>query len=54
MRHGEVKINPGPKKKDARFFSCFHWNANSILAHNKLPLLETYNTIYKFAYLKLI
>ena len=48
LKHGDVEINPGPKKKEARFFSCFHWNVNSILAHNKLPLLEAYNTIHKY------
>ena len=45
---GDVKINPGPKKKEAIFFSCFHWNVNSILAQNKFPLLEAYNTIHKY------
>ena len=36
-----------PRKK-ANFFSCFHWNVNSILTHNKLSLLEAYNTIHKY------
>ena len=40
LKHGDIKINPGPKKKDAMVFSCFHWNVNSILAHNKLSSLE--------------
>ena len=40
LKHGDVEINPGPKKKEARFFSCLHWNVNSILAYNKLSLLE--------------
>ena len=48
LKHGDVEINPGPKKKEARFFSCFHGNVNSILAHNKLSLLEAYNTIHKY------
>ena len=48
LKHGDVEINPGPKKKEARFFSCFHWNVNSILAHNKLSLLEAYNTVHKY------
>ena len=26
---------------------CFHWNVNNILAHNKLFLLEPYNTIHQ-------
>ena len=47
LQHGDVKINSGPKKKEAIFFSCFHWNVNRILAHNKLSLLETYKTTHK-------
>ena len=35
-------------KKEARLFYCFHWNSNCILAHNKLSLLDTYNTIHKY------
>ena len=27
---------------------CFHWNVNNILAHNKLSLLEPYNTIHQY------
>ena len=48
LKHGDVEINPGPNKKEARFFSCFHWNINSILTHNKLSLLEAYNTVHKY------
>ena len=47
LKHGDAEINPGPKRKDTRFF-CFQWNVNSILAHNKLSLLEAYNTIHKY------
>ena len=48
LKHGDVEINPGPKKKETRFFSCLHWNINSILAHNKLTLLQAYNTIHQY------
>ena len=48
LKHGDIEINPGPKKKETRFFSCLHWNVNSILAHNKLTLLEVYNTIHQY------
>ena len=44
----DVKINSGPKKKEAIFFSCFQWNVNRILAHNKLSLLEAYKTTHKY------
>ena len=36
------------RKKKQDFFSCLHGNVNSILAHNKLTLLEAYNTIYQY------
>ena len=48
MKHGNVEINPGSKKEETRFFTCFHWNLNSILIHNKLSLLEEYNTIHQY------
>ena len=44
LKHGDIEINPGPKKKLAKCFSCCHWNVNSILAHNKLSLLTAYNS----------
>ena len=36
------------REKMQGFFSLFHWNVNRILAHNKLSLLETYNTFHKY------
>ena len=55
LKHGDVEINPEPRKKETSFFSCLHRNINSILAHNKLTLLQAYNTIHQYdilAYLK--
>ena len=48
LKHGDVEINPGPKKKETRSFSYFHWNVNSILAHNKFSLLEAYHTTHQY------
>ena len=48
QKNADVEINPGPKKKETRFFSCLHWNVNSILAYNKQSLLEAYNTIHQY------
>ena len=48
LKHRDVDINPGPKKRETRSFSCLHWNVNSILAHSKLTLLEAYNTIHQY------
>ena len=38
-QHGDIEINPGPKKKQPKYFACCHWNVNSLLAHNKISLL---------------
>ena len=38
LKQGDVKVNPGSKKKEARFFSCFNLNVNSMLACNTLSL----------------
>ena len=48
LKHGNVEINHGPKKRETRFFSCFHWNVNRILAHSKLSLLEARNNIHQY------
>ena len=32
----------------SNYSSCCHWNANSILAHNKISLWTAYNTVKKF------
>ena len=29
-------------------FSYCHWNVNSILVHDKLSLIESYNTVQKY------
>ena len=46
--------NPGltkkkKKKKKTCYYSCCHWNVNSILAYDKISLLTTYNIAQKFA-----
>ena len=47
---GDIDSNPGPKTKTKKenFFSCCHWNVNSLLAHNKLSMLEAYNVAHKY------
>ena len=52
LTHGDVKTNPGPKKSHS-YFSCNHWNVNSLIAHNKLKvsLLEAYNTVHKYDFI---
>ena len=44
ITHGDIETNAGPKSKNSKYFSCCHWNVNSILAHDKLSLLTAYNS----------
>ena len=44
INHGDIETNPWPKSKNSKYFSCCHWNVNSILAHDKLSLLTAYNS----------
>ena len=48
LTHGDVESNPGPKRRLSDYFSCCHWNVNSIMPHSKLSLLLPYNTLHKF------
>ena len=51
--HGDIELNPGPRKQKPNYFSVCHWNLNSIAAHNfsKLTQLQAYNSIYKYDFL---
>ena len=45
--YGDIEINPGPQKKQQpKYFSCCHWNVNSLLAHNKISLLSADSLLY--------
>ena len=48
LKHGDIEINPEPKKKLSKCFSCCHWNVNSILAHNKLSSFTSYNSALNY------
>ena len=47
--HGEIELNPGPRKTKENTLSVCHWNLNSITAHNfsKLTQLKAYTSTYK-------
>ena len=47
---GDIKTNPGLISSSGNCFSIFHWNLNSITAHNyaKLSLLTAYNLVDSF------
>ena len=48
--HGDIEPNPRPKPttKNSKFCSCCHWNVNSLVAHNKLSVLEAFNITHKY------
>ena len=48
VQHGDIEINPGPKKKKPKYFSCCYWNVTSLLAHNKISLLTANNAIHQY------
>ena len=45
---GDIHPNPGPEINKCLKF--FHWNLNSICARDriKIPLIETYDALYKY------
>ena len=51
--HGDIEPNPVPKKLKTNHLSVFHWNLNSLSAHNftKLTQLKAYNSIYKYDFI---
>ena len=47
VQHGDIEINPGPRKKQPKYFLCCHSNVSSLLAHNKISLLTAYDAIHQ-------
>ena len=47
--HGDIELNPGPKKLRNKSLSVCHWNLNSLTAHNysKLTQLKAYTSMFK-------
>ena len=47
--HGDIELNPGPRKLRNKSLSVCHWNLNSLTAHNysKLMQLKAYTSMYK-------
>ena len=46
----DIEMNPGPKPSSCNKSSIYHWNLNSISAHNfiKLSLLRAYISAHNF------
>ena len=53
QRHGDIELNPGPRKSKENALSVCHWNLNSISAHNfsKLTQLKAYISTYKYDFI---
>ena len=51
--HGDIELNPGPRKLNVNKLSVCHWNLNSLTAHNfsKLTQLKAYMSTYKHDFL---
>ena len=51
--HGDIELNPDPKKSKDNILSVCHWNINSITAHNflKLAQLKVYTSTYKYDFI---
>ena len=49
LTHGDIEVNPGPKKNCSTSPSFCHWNLKSLTAHNyvKLSSLQACNSFYK-------
>ena len=47
---GDIESNPGPKTKTKKefFFSCCHWNVNSLLVYNKLSCWRYTTLLHKY------
>ena len=50
LKAEDIELNPGPNKKSHSYFSCCHWDVNSLLTDNyfKVAALKAYNSIYKY------
>ena len=53
LKAGDIELNPGPNKKSHSYFSCCHWNVNSLPTDNycKVAALKAYNSVYKYDFL---
>ena len=51
--HGDIELNPGPRRLKSNRLSVCHWNLNRLSAHNfsKLTQLKAYNSIYKYDFI---
>ena len=58
-RHGDIELNPGPRKEKKNSLSVCHWILNSLSAHNfskltQLKHIMRFTNMISFAYQKTI
>ena len=53
LKTGDIELNPGPQKHSHSYFSCCHWNVNSLATENysKVLALKACNSIYKYDFI---
>ena len=53
LKTGDIELNPVPNKNSHSYFSCCHWNVNSLATDNysKVVALKAYNSIYKYDFI---
>ena len=53
IKAGDIELNPGPPKNSHSYFSCCHWNVNSLATDNysKVLALKAYNSNYKYDFI---
>ena len=54
LKARDIKLNPGPPPKNPHsYFSCCHWNINSLATDNysKVLALKTCNSTYKYDFI---
>ena len=52
-RHGDIELNPSPRRSKRDTVSVSHWNLNSITAHkfSNLTQLKAYISTYKYNFI---
>ena len=49
LKSGDIELNPGSNKKSHSYFSCCHWNVNSLPTDNycQVAASKAYNSVCK-------
>ena len=55
LKAGDIELNPVPNKNSHSYFSCCHWNVNSLATDNysEVAALKPYNSIYKYGFIRI-